>query len=387
MGNRSFAFFLMIFLLCCGISGPKWDTNSGVIIQKISDIGLFEEITSLEKSYPHKTMKSEGIAGAAGGMHLKAFKSGIYFVRLPLPQLIDFQCPLYYSLRANPESTLEEKKIQQDISKNAFLILKFKAEKNQEIRLEWSSAVLLRDKPFVNNESKADAFISSTPCVQSDSTMIKQLSEKLFPDNKSIKKYAENIRTFIMEMKQKKQPKSLDAVEILESRCNFICTSNANLAAALFRARNIPARSVACLPIISSRFEMHRIVEYFDDGKWFSFDPSGVFGDIPLKPQQNVIMSKTSLEDEKESMKLRPGSMPGAPFGQEAEFANLGLNLFGEDFFWSIALPLAEFEISDEDAEKCANLWKQFLQSGNVDERQNKAALSRTQEDFQISLK
>jgi len=60
-GNRFFVFFVIVFLLGLKTSAPKWDTTSGITIQKINDIGLFEEVTSIEKSNPRKTMQSGGI--------------------------------------------------------------------------------------------------------------------------------------------------------------------------------------------------------------------------------------------------------------------------------------------------------------------------------------
>ncbi|MCX7830472.1 MAG: transglutaminase-like domain-containing protein, partial [Acidobacteria bacterium] len=338
------------------------------------EIGLFDEINSLVKSNPNKIMPNEGIAGAAGGIHLKAFKKGVYYIRIPIPQLTESQCPVFYSLTSNPETSLIERKIQEDKEGNCFLNLKFNVEKNQEIYLKWSSAILLKENGFKKNCSKPDIYLVSTPCVQSASKAIKELSEKLFPSDNDIKKYAKNIRDFIKVMSPKGEPKSLDAIEILKSGNNFICTSNANLTAALFRAKNIPARTVATLPVISSPFEMHMIVDYYDKNKGVSFDPSGVFEDLPLKPYQNVIMAKTTIEDEEKSMKLRAGSMAGCPFGQEAEFSNLGLNLFGEDFFWTTATPLAEFFIDNETAKQCQNLWEKFLKTGNFNEKQKRAA-------------
>jgi len=143
------------------------------------------------------------------------------------------------------------------------------------------------------------------------------------------------------------------------------------------RARQIPCRSIATLPTISRRFEMHRILEYYDHGVWITFDPSQVYADIPLKPWQNIIMSKTSIADEQASMKPRPGSMYGCPFGQEVELARPGLNLSGQAFFWTIAVPLAEFEVTEEANRLTADLWERYLKTGTLSEAQVKAVRAR----------
>ena len=85
----------------------------------------------------------------------------------------------------------------------------------------------------------------------------------------------------------------------------------------------------------------------------------------------------TSVADEQTSMKPRLGAMGGCPLGQEAEFVRPGLNLFGQAFFWTIAVPLAEFEVSDEAWTLTAGLWKRYLKTGILSEAQIKAASAR----------
>ena len=43
------------------------------------------------------------------------------------------------------------------------------------------------------------------------------------------------------------------------------------------------------------------------------------------------------------------GSALGCPFGQEVEIS-AGLTLSGNEFYWTIAAPLAQFEVNDETA-------------------------------------
>jgi hypothetical protein len=188
-------------------------------------------------------------------------------------------------------------------------------------------------------------------------------------------------------MQRRKQPMSLDAEGILDSGQNTICTANANLACALMRARQIPCRSIATIPTVSRRFEMHRIVEYHDHDAWITFDPSLVYADIPLKPWQNIIMAKTSVVDEQASMKPRPGVMRGCPFGQEVEFARPGLNLFGQAFFWTMAVPLAEFEVTDEASKLTAELWERYLKTATLSEAQLKAVMARDLDHYLEAVK
>jgi hypothetical protein len=132
---------------------------------------------------------------------------------------------------------------------------------------------------------------------------------------------------------------------------------------------------------------MHRIVEYADNGAWIPFDPSSVYVDIPLKPCQNIIMAKTTVPDEQAAMKPRAGAMVGCPLGHEVEFSRPGLNLFGSDFFWTIAAPLAEFQVTDEAVALTAQEWRRFLASGTLGAGQLKAASARDPDKYLEALK
>jgi hypothetical protein len=81
------------------------------------------------------------------------------------------------------------------------------------------------------------------------------------------------------------------------------------------------------------------------------------------------------------------GAMFGCPFGQEVEFSSFGLNLNGNDFYWTIAGPLAEFEVSDEAVGLAAEAWKKYLQSGVTSAAQIKAASARDAGAFVAALR
>jgi hypothetical protein len=216
---------------------------------------------------------------------------------------------------------------------------------------------------------------------------VTKLSDKLWPASGKPDVYAAKIQEFIQKMKQEKQPRSLDALGILESKANWICTANANLAAALLRARHIPARSIAVVPPTGQRLEMHRIVEFFDAGQWFKFDPSQVHKDIPTKPWQNIIMARTTIADEETSAKPRMGAPVGCPYGQELELPDGGLTLWGNDFFWTMGKALADFEAGEEAIEMAAKQWNAFLKTGKLSPSQIKAGSTSDAAGFLAALK
>ncbi len=134
--------------------------------------------------------------------------------------------------------------------------------------------------------------------------------------------------------------------------------------------------------IISRRLEMHRIVEYFDEDAWHPFDPSSLQTDVPLKPWQNIIMAKTTVADEELAMQPRMGSMPGCPYAQEAEMMSTGVNLAGQDFFWTIAKPVADFEAGEEAIALAADAWNRYLETGTLSPGQVKAASAENAAEF-----
>ena len=361
----------------CGQGKPAWDAESGVNLKIAPDPGIAKSIREVEKIDPPSSMKSGGGCGVMGGTHLKAFRGGTYDMRIPIPQLAKGQVPLFYSISSQPESSIVECRLQTAESGSRVVNIRIKAGKGEEVLVEWAGAVLISEAFSDDADEPGEPYSQATACVQSGDPKIRGIAEKLWQRSGGADGYAAGIQRFVMGMKQAKQPSSLDALAILSSGCNTICTSNANLACALMRAKGVPCRSLAVIPTIPRRFEMHRVVEYHDGKTWVSFDPSCVSMDIPLKPWQNIVMAKTSTGEEEAAMKPRAGAMYGCPVGQEAEFARAGLNLFGNDFFWTIAAPLAEFQVTGDAAASAGTLWNEFLRTGELSPAQVKAATAR----------
>ena len=339
---------------------------------------VYEELKRIHTVYPKRAMKGNGLVGVLGGVNLIAHQKGSYDVLLPIPRLVDKQVPIFYSLSVKPESALSSSRLQVREDGNAFLSLVFNADQNTELTIDWSAVVLITPMAIKENDIDPELFTVASPCVQSDSKQITDLATGLCTTNEDdeLKQYCLNIRNFIANMENVAPPMSLDALGILKSGINYICTSNANLAAAFMRAQKIPCRMIATIPTNSYRLEMHRIVEYYDGGVWTAFDPSS-WSESPLtNTWQNIIMAKSSISDEIASMEPRLCSMLGVPFGQEVEIMKPGLTLHGQDFFWTVAFPLAEFDVTDTIAKLTVACWQEFLQTGIISSKQIDAALA-----------
>ena len=365
---------LMAGLGCNRGNADPAGNGQGVVIDQVRRSSVHDQMVKLMTSAPSRRIKGGGVACIQGGGRVKLMTSGTHEILLPMPQLTDSQIPLCYAVITTPLKSGSQFRLCERQGSNTVVTVQLNGTQGQEVKIDWSALILLTDRPGADSRSPAEPYVRATSCVQAADKQVKAQAERLWPANGKIEGYAVAIQDFIRGMKQEKAPRSLDAVSILESRANWICTANANLAAALMRAKGIACRSLAVVPPTGQRLEMHRIVEYFDADHWSRFDPSSLQPDIPLKPWQNIVMAKTTIPDEELAMKPRVGSSFGCPYGQELELLDSGVTPWGNDFFRTQAKPVAEFEVSDEIAGRARREWESFLRSGALSQVQLRVA-------------
>lgn len=351
--------------------------SPGVAVQQDGLIGRHAELDNAITAAPAGVMRQSGLAGLTGGVHLKLTSGRPQEVILPVPQLADSQVPVCYFIRCTPPEAADEFRLCKREDCNVVVRVRLAAG-NREPQLAWSAVVLLAPRTTTPNSTPPEPYRAATPCVESQAAEVVQLAADIWPGTGKAADFAASIQRHIQQSKRKEQPRSLDALGILRSGENSICTANANLAAGLMRAKGIACRSVAVVPPISQRLEMHRVVEFFDDNRWQRFDPSSLQTDLPAKPWQNIIMAKTTAWDEQVSMNPRMGAMVGCPYGQEVEMLSSGTTLWGQDFFWTLAKPLAEFEPTEEGVRLAVEAWNRYLETGALAPSQLKAASAKT---------
>jgi hypothetical protein len=317
-------------------------------------------------------MAKSGLAGAMGGAHVRVFANDPQEILLPVPQLADGQVPVCYFVRSTPPEAATDYRLGKSEDGQVTVRIRLVG-KQQDVQIAWSAVVLLAPRNLAAKGTPADPYGKASACVQSGAEPIRKLAMELWPKSGEASEFATNIQRHIRDMKQVAPPRSLDALGILKSGANGICTGNANLAAALMRSKGIACRSSAVIPPISQRLEMHRIVEFVEDGRWIPFDPSSLHPDIPTKPWQNIIMARTTIQDEETAMKPRMSIMIGCPYGQEIELLSPGVTLFGKDMFWTLAKPLAEFAPTDEAIRVATQAWTRYLETGVLTDGQRNA--------------
>lgn len=366
---------LLVLSPGCSPKTPGGGHLSAGVRLDSSNLAEFQQRTALAvTSAPPSLMKGNGLAGVAGGAHVKLLKAGTQELLLPMPQLADTQIPLVYTITTTPVEVCKEHRLCRREGSNAVVNVQLRGKPGQEVQINWSAVVLIASRSAPPSLMNPDSLLPATACVQAGAKEVQALAGRLWPPNGAGSAYAASIQAFIRGMKQRTQPRAMDALAILGSGANWICTANANLAVALLRTKNIPARSLATIPTVGRRLEMHRIVEFAERGQWQQFDPSSVQTDIPMKPWQNIIMAWTSVEDEDCAMSPRMGSALGCPYGQEIEFLDSGITLWGQDFFWTMGVALAEFDAGDEAVGLARAAWSRFLETGSLSQSQIRAA-------------
>lgn len=365
---------------------PQIPLPPSVLIKQSGMNSLHEDLAAKITAADTGIMTKPGLVGAMGGAHVKLLRDGKHQVMLPLPQRTAGQVPICYFIRSTPPEATIGYRIHQREQLNHVISVELQGSSDQEVRLEWSSVVLIGPEPVSTAAADAESYQSASACVQSDSSQIKELAERLWPKSGSTADYARNIQQFIREMKPVTQPRSLDALGTLDSGMNGICTGNANIAVALLRNKGIGCRSLAVIPPTSQRLEMHRIVEYREENEWRYFDPSSLHTDIPMQPWQTLIMARTTVADEDIAMQPRMGAMIGCPYAQELELLSAGVTLWGQDFFWTVAKPLVEFEPGDEAMSLAISAWDGYLQEGLLSEGQISAIAAGDSRELTDSL-
>ena len=382
--NPRLVAFVRVLLLALVVNVPGCDAGDapvgratvGVLLAPVPPLPSPAPATVPVPLLPSWASGFIGLAKGTGGVHLKLLRTGTSEVRLPLPQLTPAQIPLHYTIATQPGAVGATFHLPDRVGSNVVLSVQLSGHRNDEVQINWSAVVLFLPPPFPADlpASPAGDYLPSTACVQSTAPAIVQLADKLWPEGGGTLAYAGRIQEFIRNSKPQHPPRSLDAVGILASGANGICTANANLAAALLRAKNVPARSLAVIPLLGRRLEMHRIVEYFVNGGWRAFDPSSLRSEIPLPPGNGIVMATTTVADENLAMRLRLGATPGCPYGQELEILDSGITLMGQDFFWTLGESGAGFFAPPAAVDAARQEWLRFLATGRISAAQTAAA-------------
>ncbi|MHC4599425.1 MAG: transglutaminase domain-containing protein [Planctomycetota bacterium] len=235
-------------------------------------------------------------------------------VILPLPMERDGQAPLAVEVTTDPPHALKGWKTASRTGPNRVARVTLAGgRKGQEFRLILHGYVLatLRDYkglddslPLTRYKSlprDVKVWLRSSSIVQARSSGIKKQAKKI--QAKTLGELVAGLGRVMGEIEkgyEREFGTRWDAVSGLSERTG--CCGAANLAAALLRARGVPARILAGYPAWSSALATHYVVEYYAPGfGWVLYDSAS--GLDRAHPCRQIHVSEVTLADEKESKK------------------------------------------------------------------------------------
>jgi transglutaminase-like putative cysteine protease len=250
-------------------------------------------------------------------------KDEVGVLTFPIPGTYRDQVPLSFDVQVEPVAALKSYRFVRRRDGRNWLCEVTVAPTQAGALVRWEALVLVgrgqhdslprAAQPAAPEE--AAPWTRSTACVQSDDPAIRDRAKELAQGTEGVEPYARRVIEFTAGH-QGKDDVAFDALDARKALdCGGSCTSRANLAAALLRARGIPARTVAHLPTWSGPLYEHWLVEYWHPGAgWVWLESSrGQFRPLPCTL---VVLGVANPEDEDRAFdRLQTRQvMPGAPY-------------------------------------------------------------------------
>lgn len=248
-------------------------------------------------------------------------RKGVGTITFPVPGTYRDQVPLTFSVRSIPADAVKGYRWKRREDGRNWLCEVEVAPPPSGAYVKWESLVLVGDRPRADLPhapepecpDEAKPWTRSTACVQSDDPDIRAKARELAQGD--VAAYVRKAVGFAATNPVRMRPGStLDARCALDTGSS--CTGRANLAAALLRARGIPARTVAHLPTWSGPLFEHWLVEYWHPGAgWTWVEPS--LNRIQPEPWMVAVLNVAEPEDEDSARSFAPYAvrsvMAGAP--------------------------------------------------------------------------
>ena len=133
-------------------------------------------------------------------------------------------------------------------------------------------ARVLETQPPLEPEKPAEVWLRSTYNCQSDAWEMQAAAQGLGAAGRPVGEVVYQVSQFLRKTRGSRGPTALDAVTALKH--NISCTTAANLATAVLRARGIPGRQVRVCSTRGLPQQGHWVAEYFGPGLgWVAIEP------------------------------------------------------------------------------------------------------------------
>lgn len=296
----------------------------------LTDLGPIDLAQDNQK--PIASLQGPGVIHLTMQAPVKAFgASQTGTVTIPMPGLYRDQVPLDFHMTALPKNALRGYVLARRPDGLNWVCRAVVTPPKRGMLLRWTSDVLVFERPAAllpkvplpASAPPGNAWTQATVCVQSGDPAIRAKAQELAQGNPDTETYVRRVLAFTATNRGTgARFDSLDAAKALT--CGGSCTNRANLAAALLRARNIPARTVSHMPAWSqgNPFYEHWLTEYWHPGiGWVSIEPT--LGIMQPSPTEIAVLSVSSLADENRALDpvhLR-FIMPGAAYLSACELS------------------------------------------------------------------
>ena len=181
-----------------------------------------------------------------------------------VPLLLEVSCPQmidYRFVREDPPNLLVAARLM-----------------NAEAVLNWTSWVLVKENSYPDFPTyvpipppgelpdSVKPWLQETDCCQVSAPIVQFKADSLHDTTTNLMKVAQDICDFCYDIPWEfpHTPLAFDAVYAL--KWGNSCTGHAHAAAALLRACGIPARTLLNMPVSTSEYDMHWIIDYYVPG-------------------------------------------------------------------------------------------------------------------------
>lgn len=310
-----------------GLSGPGQARLRSVTLTDLGPIDLAQD-----NQKPIASLQGPGVIHLAMQAPVKAFGANqTGTVTIPMPGLYHDQVPLDFHLTALPQNALRGYTFMRRSDGLNWVCQVVVTPPKRGMLLRWTSDVLVFERPSASlpkvplpsSAPPGNAWTQATACVQSGDPAIRAKARELAQGSPDTEAYVRRVIAFTATNRGTGAKfDSLDAAKALA--CGGSCTNRANLAAALLRAQNIPARTVSHMPAWSrgNPFYEHWLTEYKHPGVgWVSIEPT--LGIMQPSPTEIAVLSVSSPTDENKALDpvhLR-FIMPGAAYLSACELS------------------------------------------------------------------
>lgn len=272
--------------------------DTGLILRTESKYPLSDQIYTEDYSYSeiNGTLDDE-LFMPPPGVEIKEapIVGGENTVCVSVPILTEDQATLFISVETDPPGYLMDYELKPCTGANTVAEVRLNPiPEGETVELHWTAYILIKAKDYSSLPKEArvpqtlepglEVWRQPQPSIQSSAEEVIEAADRL-DSGDGVWKTAEAVLGFMGDLKQRGGVQ--DALNTLRTG-GGVCNGYAMLSCALLRARGVPARVLAVIPV-GAKALMHYLVEFHLPGYgWVWLEPS--FKKLPHQPTEDVVL-------------------------------------------------------------------------------------------------